>query len=90
MRYTKARRHLGHRRIEVSPVDGHIPCLGRFRHRGLDAAGPERPPAHLGHVLVVQLRLVFPLHLQAEGIHTCRAPSCVVCIDYPACLGPQV
>jgi hypothetical protein len=47
------------------------------------------PPVHLGQVLVVQLRLVFPVHLQAEGIHTCRAPSCVVCID-SACFGPQV
>ena len=27
---------------------------------------------------------------QAEGIHTCRAPSCEVCIDYRACFGPEV
>jgi nitrogen fixation protein NifQ len=26
---------------------------------------------------------------QAEGIHTCRAPSCEVCIDYQACFGPE-
>lgn len=26
---------------------------------------------------------------QAEGIHTCLAPSCEVCIDYQACFGPE-
>jgi len=26
---------------------------------------------------------------QAEGIYTCRAPSCEVCIDYQACFGPE-
>lgn len=26
---------------------------------------------------------------QAEGIHTCRAPSCEVCVDYQACFGPE-
>jgi nitrogen fixation protein NifQ len=26
---------------------------------------------------------------QAEGIHTCRAPSCGVCTDYSNCFGPE-
>jgi nitrogen fixation protein NifQ len=26
---------------------------------------------------------------QADGIHTCRAPSCEVCVDYAACFGPE-
>jgi len=26
---------------------------------------------------------------QSEGIHTCRAPSCEVCVDYQACFGPE-
>lgn len=26
---------------------------------------------------------------QTEGIYTCRAPSCEVCIDYQACFGPE-
>lgn len=25
----------------------------------------------------------------AEGIYTCRAPSCAVCVDYQACFGPE-
>ena len=25
----------------------------------------------------------------AEGIYTCRAPSCAVCADYQACFGPE-
>ena len=25
----------------------------------------------------------------AEGIYVCRAPSCGVCADYPACFGPE-
>jgi nitrogen fixation protein NifQ len=25
-----------------------------------------------------------------EGIYTCRAPSCAVCVDYDACFGPEV
>ena len=25
----------------------------------------------------------------AEGIYTCRAPSCEVCSDYPHCFGPE-
>jgi nitrogen fixation protein NifQ len=24
-----------------------------------------------------------------EGIYTCRAPSCAVCVDYDACFGPE-
>jgi nitrogen fixation protein NifQ len=26
---------------------------------------------------------------EAEGIYTCRAPSCEVCIDYRECFGPE-
>jgi nitrogen fixation protein NifQ len=26
---------------------------------------------------------------QAEGIHTCRAPSCEVCVDFQACFGRE-
>jgi nitrogen fixation protein NifQ len=26
---------------------------------------------------------------ETEGIHTCRAPSCEVCIDYAACFGAE-
>ncbi len=26
---------------------------------------------------------------EAEGIYTCRAPSCEVCVDYAACFGPE-
>jgi nitrogen fixation protein NifQ len=26
---------------------------------------------------------------EAEGIYTCRAPSCEVCADYHACFGPE-
>jgi nitrogen fixation protein NifQ len=25
----------------------------------------------------------------AEGIYTCRAPSCAVCVDYQVCFGPE-
>jgi nitrogen fixation protein NifQ len=24
-----------------------------------------------------------------EGIYTCRAPSCEVCVDYSSCFGPE-
>jgi nitrogen fixation protein NifQ len=26
---------------------------------------------------------------EAEGIYTCRAPSCEVCVDYRECFGPE-
>lgn len=26
---------------------------------------------------------------QTEGIYTCRAPSCEVCVDYDVCFGPE-
>ncbi len=26
---------------------------------------------------------------QREGIYTCRAPSCQVCVDYKSCFGPE-
>jgi nitrogen fixation protein NifQ len=26
---------------------------------------------------------------EAEGIYTCRAPSCEVCVDYQECFGPE-
>jgi nitrogen fixation protein NifQ len=34
-------------------------------------------------------RFLYKQLCEAEGIYTCRAPSCAVCIDYHACFGPE-
>jgi nitrogen fixation protein NifQ len=34
-------------------------------------------------------RFLYKQLCEAEGIYTCRAPSCEVCIDYHACFGPE-
>lgn len=33
-------------------------------------------------------RFLYKQLCEAEGIYTCRAPSCQVCADYHACFGP--
>ena len=33
-------------------------------------------------------RFLYKQLCEAEGIYTCRAPSCEVCCDYHACFGP--
>jgi nitrogen fixation protein NifQ len=34
-------------------------------------------------------RFLYKQLCEAEGIYTCRAPSCQVCTDYHACFGPE-
>jgi nitrogen fixation protein NifQ len=34
-------------------------------------------------------RFLYKQLCEAEGIYTCRAPSCEVCSDYHACFGPE-
>ncbi|MBK1645521.1 hydrogenase [Thiocapsa imhoffii] len=34
-------------------------------------------------------RFLYKQLCEAEGIYTCRAPSCEVCTDYYACFGPE-
>jgi nitrogen fixation protein NifQ len=34
-------------------------------------------------------RFLYKQLCEAEGIYTCRAPSCEVCADYHACFGPE-
>lgn len=34
-------------------------------------------------------RFLYKQLCEAEGIYTCRSPSCEVCVDYHACFGPQ-
>jgi nitrogen fixation protein NifQ len=34
-------------------------------------------------------RFLYKQLCEAEGIYTCRAPSCQVCADYHACFGPE-
>ena len=34
-------------------------------------------------------RFLYKQLCEAEGIYTCRAPSCEVCTDYQACFGPE-
>jgi nitrogen fixation protein NifQ len=34
-------------------------------------------------------RFLYKQLCEAEGIYTCRAPSCEVCTDYDACFGPE-
>jgi nitrogen fixation protein NifQ len=34
-------------------------------------------------------RFLYKQLCEAEGIYTCRAPSCQVCADYDACFGPE-
>jgi nitrogen fixation protein NifQ len=34
-------------------------------------------------------RFLYKQLCEAEGIYTCRAPSCEVCVDYHACFGPE-
>ena len=33
-------------------------------------------------------RFLYKQLCEAEGIYSCRAPSCEVCSDYPVCFGP--
>jgi len=33
-------------------------------------------------------RFLYKQLCEAEGIYSCRAPSCGVCVDYPLCFGP--
>ncbi len=33
-------------------------------------------------------RFLYKQLCDAEGIYSCRAPSCDVCVDYPLCFGP--
>ena len=35
-------------------------------------------------------KFIYKQLCSAEGIYTCRAPSCEVCVDYDACFGPEV
>jgi nitrogen fixation protein NifQ len=35
-------------------------------------------------------RFLYKQLCEAEGIYTCRAPSCEVCTDYHACFGPEL
>jgi len=35
-------------------------------------------------------KFIYKQLCDAEGIYTCRAPSCEVCVDYDACFGPEV
>lgn len=34
-------------------------------------------------------RFLYKQLCEAEGIYTCRAPTCEACIDYTACFGPE-
>ncbi len=34
-------------------------------------------------------RFLYKQLCEAEGIYTCRSPSCEVCVDYHACFGPE-
>lgn len=34
-------------------------------------------------------RFLYKQLCEAEGIYTCRAPSCALCTDYDACFGPE-
>lgn len=34
-------------------------------------------------------RFLYKQLCEAEGIYSCRAPSCEVCVDYPVCFGPE-
>ena len=34
-------------------------------------------------------KFIYKQLCNAEGIYTCRAPSCEVCVDYNACFGPE-
>ena len=34
-------------------------------------------------------KFIYKQLCDAEGIYTCRAPSCEVCADYAACFGPE-
>lgn len=34
-------------------------------------------------------RFLYKQLCETEGIHTCRSPSCEVCVDYHACFGPE-
>lgn len=34
-------------------------------------------------------KFIYKQLCNAEGIYTCRAPSCEVCVDYDACFGPE-
>jgi nitrogen fixation protein NifQ len=34
-------------------------------------------------------RFLYKELCEAEGIYTCRAPSCEACCDYPECFGPE-
>lgn len=35
-------------------------------------------------------KFLYKQMCESEGIYVCRAPSCEVCTDYPACFGPEV
>lgn len=35
-------------------------------------------------------RFLYKQLCEAEGIYTCRAPSCEACTDYHACFGPEL
>ena len=34
-------------------------------------------------------RFLYKQLCEAEGIYTCRVPSCEACVDYPVCFGPE-
>lgn len=34
-------------------------------------------------------KFIYKQLCKAEGVYTCRAPSCEVCVDYEACFGPE-
>lgn len=34
-------------------------------------------------------RFLYKQLCEAEGIYSCRSPSCEVCVDYHACFGPE-
>ena len=34
-------------------------------------------------------KFLYKLLCETEGIYTCCAPSCAVCVDYHVCFGPE-
>jgi nitrogen fixation protein NifQ len=35
-------------------------------------------------------KFLYKQFCEREGVYTCRAPSCEVCVDYAKCFGPEV
>ena len=65
--------------------------LGLWQRAELSSLMARNFPAlaEMNHRDMKWKRFLYKQLCEAEGIHTCRAPSCEVCVDYHACFGPE-